>query len=380
MMKMKWLLGIAAAVLVAIAAGTVFCKTEPAPESHGVEDAAFTPEEKAEKIVAYMSDAQKVGQLMMIGVQGTELDADASYMLTEFPNGNVILFDRNMKTPEQVRALTSDIRQTVMKNTGVPPLIGIDQEGGQVIRMEDYLPSMPSAAALGQASPETAQQWAVRTGTALKDLGINANFAPVVDLDSMYERSYGKTPEEVIPFAEAVIQGYTETGLFTSLKHFPGIGKVRTDPHIDGDVVSLTREELDAEDGRPFRELIKMSDPMKTFVMVSNVTFPEIDADNPACLSKIIMTEILREAYGFQGLILSDDMEMGAMAKHYDFQEMGVRAIEAGADIVLVCHDYGHEQEVYNGLLKAYREGRLDKQAIDEKVKHIVLVKLQMRQ
>lgn len=340
------------------------------------EPVALTVEERADRIVAKMSDSQKIGQLMMIGIQGTDLDADGRYMMTEFPCGNLILFDRNMETPEQMKRLTGNVQKTVRETTGVPALIGIDQEGGEVMRMRQYLPNMPSAEALGQENPDAARSWAVKTGTALHDLGINTNFAPVVDLNGAYHRSYGKTPETVAPYAEAVIQGYTETGLFTSLKHFPGIGKVKTDPHIDGDVVSITHEELNAADGKPFRDLIQTMDPDRTFIMVSNVTFPQIDAENPACLSRIIMTDILRKEYGYKGLILSDDMEMGAMAKHYDFGEMGVRAIAAGADMILVCHDYGHEQQVYNGLLKAYRDGRLDKTAVDEKVKRIILVKL----
>lgn len=376
-MKKKWIAGFFTAVILGIAAGTTFCKSAVStarPEMP--EPVALTVEERADRIVAKMSDSQKIGQLMMIGIQGTDLDADGRYMMTEFPCGNLILFDRNMETPEQVKRLTGNVQKTVRETTGVPALIGIDQEGGEVMRMRQYLPNMPSAEALGQENPDAARSWAVKTGTALHDLGINTNFAPVVDLNGAYHRSYGKTPETVVPYAEAVIQGYTETGLFTSLKHFPGIGKVKTDPHIDGDVVSITHEELNAADGKPFRDLIQTMDPDRTFIMVSNVTFPQIDAENPACLSRIIMTDILRKEYGYKGLILSDDMEMGAMAKHYDFGEMGVRAIAAGADMILVCHDYGHEQQVYNGLLKAYRDGRLDKTAVDEKVKRIVLVKL----
>lgn len=376
-MKKKWIAGFFTAVILGIAAGTTFCKSAVStvrPEMP--EPVALTAEERADRIVAKMSDSQKIGQLMMIGIQGTDLDADGRYMMTEFPCGNLILFDRNMETPEQVKRLTGNVQKTVRETTGVPALIGIDQEGGEVMRMRQYLPNMPSAEALGQENSDAARSWAVKTGTALHDLGINTNFAPVVDLNGAYHRSYGKTPETVVPYAEAVIQGYTETGLFTSLKHFPGIGKVKTDPHVDGDVVSITHEELNAADGKPFRDLIQTMDPDRTFIMVSNVTFPQIDAENPACLSRIIMTDILRKEYGYKGLILSDDMEMGAMAKHYDFGEMGVRAIAAGADMILVCHDYGHEQQVYNGLLKAYRDGRLDKTAVDEKVKRIVLIKL----
>lgn len=341
-----------------------------------LEDPVLSPKGKAERIVSKMTDSQKIGQLMMIGIFGTSLNVDSRYMLTEFPNGNVILFDRNMETPEQVKQLNADIQKTVKQSTGVPAFIGVDQEGGQVARMKTYMPPMPAAAVLGQQSPAVAANWARQTGHILKDIGFNTNFAPVVDLDGAYQRSYGSTPEEVVPFAKAVIDAYKETGIFTSLKHFPGIGKVKTDPHVEGDVVNISQADLDVQDGKPYKDLIPQIDDT-TFIMVSNVTFPGLDPNVPACLSKIIMTDVLRHDYGYQGLILTDDMEMGAMAKHYAFSEMGVKAIQVGADIVLVCQDYGHEQEVYNGLLKAYRNGDLDKAMVDEKVRRIVEVKLE---
>ena len=361
-----------------VVAGCSFCfplKTVAQGENIDSEN-GLTLETQAEKLVSRMSDSQKIGQLLMIGIQGTALDQDSRYMLSEFPNGNVILFDRNMKTPEQVQQLTAEIQKQVKAAAGVPAFIGVDQEGGQVRRMETYMPDMPAAAVLGKQSPDVTYRWAVETGKSLRQMGINVNFAPVVDLDGAYQRSYGKTPEEVIPFAKKAIQGYTETGILTSLKHFPGIGKVKTDPHLDGDVVLLNRQELDQLDGKPFRTLIDEMDADKTFVMVSNVTFPNLGQNVPACLSKVIMTDILRKSYGYQGLILTDDMDMGAMAKHYPFSEMGVKAIEAGADIVLVCQDYGHAQQVFNGLLKAYRAGTIDQKMVDEKVRHIVMVKL----
>ncbi len=346
-----------------------FMKQNPHPQSLSIE-------EKANHIVSQMSDSQKIGQLMMVGLQNTVIDEDANHMLANYPMGNVILFDRNMKEPEQLAKLNSDIKQTLTKKNGVMPLIAVDQEGGMVRRMTDYLPDMPSAEQIGQGNREQAELWAVKTGKALDSLGFNTNFAPVVDLDSSYHRSYGKKPEIVIPFAKAVIKGYDSVGLYTSLKHFPGIGKVKTDPHIDRDVVNITRENLDKEDGKPFKILISETDPNRTFIMVSNVTFPQLDKTNPACFSKEIITNILRQDYGFKGIILTDDMEMGAVSKHYAFKDMGVRAIKAGADIVLVCQNYQHEQEVFNGMLDAYRNGELDRNMIDEKVKHIVYIKL----
>lgn len=354
-------------------AGCASALKETPPE----QDVALTTEQKTEKILSQLSDAEKIGQLMMIGLSGTEVDADARYMLTEFSCGNVILFDRNLQTPEQVRTLNDEIKKTIRRQTGLIPFIGIDQEGGQVMRMRAYLPAMPSAEALGSESPDEAKNWAIDTGNALKDLGFNINFAPVADLGSAYERSYGTDADTVICYANAVISGYEEVGIATTLKHFPGIGKVKTDPHIDGDTVDLSEEEWRQEDGRPFQALIHETNPLHTFVMVSNVTFPQFDATNPACLSSAVMENLLRKECGYVGIILTDDMEMGAMSKHYSFEEMGVRAVEAGADMLLVCHDYGHAQEVFNGLLKAYRKGGLLKEKVDNAARRIIRVKLE---
>lgn len=348
-----------------------------APDSfETVATSSLSADEKADTLLSQMTDAQKIGQLLMIGIQGTTVDDDARYMMTEFPCGNIILFDRNMETPEQVKTLNKSIRKTILTQSNVPPFIAIDQEGGAVVRMEKHLPTLPSAQIIGQGTTDNAKKLSIKTGKALQELGFNLNFAPVVDLDSLYHRSYGKTPEEVIPFAKAVIDGYTETGIKTTLKHFPGIGKAKTDPHEDKDFVPITKEQLDEEDGRPFQELIAQTRPENTFVMVSNITYPEIDPAGPACISSILMTDILQNKYHYKGIIFTDDTDMGAMAKYYTFADMGVAAVKAGADIILVCHNYAHAQELFNGLLKAYRHGQLDRQMVDRKVKKILLTKM----
>lgn len=336
-----------------------------------------TVEEKAAAMVQQMSPEKRVGQLMMVGILAPTLDTDASWQLSQYPMGNIILFDRNMESPDQVKQLTAAVTKAVTDNTGVAPFIGVDQEGGQVLRMRSQFPAVPSEAAIGQTgNPAEAKQWAMTTGKALKDMGITVNFAPVVDLGSSAERSYSDDPDTVIAFAKEAIAGYTESHVWSALKHFPGIGKVKTDPHIDGDSVTESQDILDQQDLRPFRELIPQLHPDGTFIMVSNVTFPALDPNVPACVSKPIMTDLLRNQYQYKGLIVSDDMEMGAMAKHYAFRDMGVMAIKAGADMVLVCHDYGHERETYEGLLAEYKSNPDFQKLVDEKAQRIVLTKL----
>lgn len=333
-------------------------------------------DDQAREIVSKMDDKQKIGQLMMIGIQGTSMDMTVNHLITDYKFGNIIFFDRNMDHPDKVKALSSALRSLIQKNSGVSPFIALDQEGGQVLRMREHFPAVPSEADLGQQDSSQAKDWALKTGNELMGLGITVDFAPVVDLGLARGRSYSSNPDAVIAYAEQACEGYKESGVFNSLKHFPGIGKAKIDPHIDGDSVTISREQMEKEDLKPFRELIKRVDPNETFIMVSNVTYPQLDNRYPACISEKIVTDLLRKEYGYKGLILSDDMEMGAMAKHYSFEQMGVMAIKAGVDIVLVCQEYEHEKEVYNGLLKAYQSGEISKEMIDEKVIRIVKTKL----
>lgn len=369
---------LALAVLILIAVGAwFFWDRSPAAAPGKTPGQQNVQEDEAARLVKKMTPEEKIGQLMMIGIAGTTIDDQAQRQLEYCHAGNVILFDRNMDTPQQVQNLTKKIDTTVRKKSGVMPFIALDQEGGQVLRMRKAFPPVPSEQAIGQSGqPEQAKQWAVTTGSELKKLGINVNFAPVVDLGSQAERSYSIDPAVVTSFAHQAVAGYNQVGIWCSLKHFPGIGKVKTDPHIDGDSVNSTKDQLIQQDLKPFENLIKSENNQKMLIMVSNVTFPALDPNLPACVSKPIMTDLLRNTFGYQGLILSDDMEMGAMAKHYAFADMGVMAVKAGADMVLVCHEYAHERETYDGLLKEYKNNADFRKLVDEKVTRIVRTKL----
>ena len=334
-------------------------------------------EEKSEKIAAVMSPEDKVGQLLMAGILKPTLDADAAKQIQDCHIGNIILFDRNMESQQQVSQLTNKLRSQITTQSHIAPFIALDQEGGQVLRMRQDFPAVPSETQIGKSGqPEEAKKWASITGKTLQQMGINVNFAPVVDLGSKAERSYSMDPDVVTNFAVQACQGYADAGIWCALKHFPGIGKVKTDPHVDGDQVQVSREELEQQDLKPFRDILQQVSQDAVFVMVSNVNFPALDAQYPACVSNKIMTDLLRHTYQYQGLIVSDDMEMGAMAKHYAFSDMGVMAIKAGADMVLVCHDYGHERETYEGLLNAYRNDDAFRQLVDERVQRIIRIKL----
>ena len=350
-------------------------KAEPVTYE-SVAQSELSPEEKVDKLVANMSDADKVGQLLMIGIHGKTLNDDAKFMLNEYRVGGIILFDRNMESKDQVKSLITDINKT-SKSAGLTPLfIGIDQEGGAVARMEDQLIKVPPAEELGKEPIEQAVSLAKQSGTELKDLGFNINFAPVADLGLTYGRSFSTNPDDVVRYASAVGKAYDEAGLWYSYKHFPGIGKTDVDLHADTSVVPVSKETLLNEDTKVFVDLIKQSKPNTYAIMVSHAMYPQIDPDHPSSLSKAIITDWLRKDMGYNGVVVTDDMDMGALAKHYTFGDMAVQSILAGSDILLVCHAYEHMQEAYNGLMKAVKDGRISKERLDESVKRILLMKM----
>ena len=372
-----------AATMIGVLALTTGCglhnpftsKAEPVTYE-SVAQSELSPEQKVDKLVANMSDADKVGQLMMIGIHGKSLNDDAKFMLNEYRVGGIILFDRNMESKDQVKTLITDINKAG-KSAGLTPLfLGIDQEGGAVARMDDKLIKVPPAEEVGKEPVEQAAALAREVGTELKELGFNINFAPVADLGLTYGRSYSTNPDEVVRYASAVGKSYDEAGLWYSYKHFPGIGKTDVDLHADTSIVPVSKETLLSEDTKVFVDLIKQSKPNTYTIMVSHAMYPQIDPDHPSSLSKTIITDWLRKDMGYNGVVVTDDMDMGALAKHYTFGDMAVQSILAGSDILLVCHEYEHMQEAYNGLMKAVKDGRISKERLDESVKRILLMKM----
>ena len=333
----------------------------------------MTPEERAEAILSHMTLSEKIGQMMMIGVHGTELDADSRFMLSEYDVGGVILYDRNLETAEGVRSFTRELQEA--RHGQLPLLIAIDEEGGPVARMKDILPPPPAQASIGESGdPGAARAWAKKTAQSLRGFGINLNFAPVADVGDG-PRCYADDAETVAAFVREAAAGYAEEKMLCTLKHFPGLGKGESDTHLGTVVVNADRGTLEKEDLVPFRAMISEGGPAQFFVMVSHIIYTSIDEDLPASLSPAVMTGLLRKELGWRGVIVTDDLEMGA-ADVFPFEELGVRAVEGGADLILVCHEYEHEQDVFNGLLKATKSGRIEEKRIDESVRRILLAKL----
>ena len=339
-----------------------------------------TIDEQAAAIVSDMTLTEKVGQMVMIGVHGTDIDEDSQYMLRQFHIGGVILFDRNLESAAQTKAFVQhlqDYAQGEEAHQKVPLFIGIDEEGGDVVRGSAFLPPPLSQQEIGATGePAQAGASAERTARALHALGINMNFAPVVDVGSPDRRSFSTDAATVAAFAEKAADGYESEGMLYTLKHFPGLGKGRVDSHQEVSTVDASKETLEKEDLVPFRKLIAAKAPENYAILVSHLIYPALDGENSASQSRAIMTDLLRGELGYEGIILTDDMEMGAVAHHVPYRQLGARAVKAGADIVLICHEYAHEEDIYMGLLEAVQQGDIAEAQIDASVQRIVKAKL----
>ncbi|HEX3229283.1 MAG TPA: glycoside hydrolase family 3 N-terminal domain-containing protein, partial [Pyrinomonadaceae bacterium] len=323
---------------------------------------------------------EQVGQFFFIGLPGTEVDAEARELIEEIKPGGIILFGRNIETAEQVRKLLDDSRALVPTTL----LCGIDQEGGLVDRLREIFPPMPSARALRQHGDLAGVRTLGRvTGELLRMLGLNINFAPVMSIitqersqltNGLYSRSFGSSPGEVLGYTTVYMRGLQGMGVLGCLKHFPGIGAGAVDSHIEMPVVPLSRDDLLAQDLAPYIELFQREDDRVRVVMVSHGGFPFIDIKKgttggliePASINSGIVTKLLRQELGYNHLVVTDDLEMGAIAKHCEIEEASVRAFAAGEDMLLICATPETIRRGYRALLKAAREQRISERRIQE--------------
>ncbi|GKU83025.1 beta-N-acetylhexosaminidase [Niallia sp. NCCP-28] len=337
-----------------------------------------TMEEKVNSLVKDMSLQEKIGQLLVVGFQSSQVDAQIKKMIQEYKVGGVILFDRNMENPEQVALLNNQLQNLALENKHQIPLtLSVDQEGGQIVRMKDKVSPIPSQQNLGKMeNPKEAYNVAYHTGKELSAMGFNVNFAPVLDLSDTDSRSFGIEPEKTGTFGSQVVAGLMDSGMTATLKHFPGNGRSNVAPHIDSSSVQVDKGDLYNKDIYPFKKMIDNVDNNRFYVMVTHVKYPAYDKKNPASISPIIIQELLRKELGFTGIVVTDDLEMGAVNKYFTYEDLGSKAIEAGADVLLVCHTFENQQKVYKGIEEKVKAGYLSENRIDEAVKRILTNKL----
>src|SRR5690348_13955498 len=323
---------------------------------------------------------QQIGQFLFIGLPGTEFD-DETRALVEYVNpGGVIIFGRNVAGPEQLRTLLDNVREVVP----TPPLFGIDQEGGLVDRLRRIFTPMPSARTIRQHGDLAAARLLGRiTGETLRMLGFNINFAPVMSImtedrdllsNGLYSRSFGRSPGEVLGYTTVYLRGLQGTGCLGCLKHFPGIGAGEVDSHEEMPVVRLSHDDLIAQGLVPYIELFGRRDDRIRCVMVSHGGFPNIDIREettggllePASLNYNIVTQLLREELGYKHLVITDDLEMGAIMRHYEIGDAAVKALLAGEDMLLICATPEKIRRGHEALLEAARDGRLSTERIKQ--------------
>lgn len=360
-------------------------KTQPSnpepPVPTSPEPAPKPPMEVKDPIkeqIKEMTLEQKLGQMLIVGLEGYELSDSAKTMMEDYHVGGFILFGSNIKDADQLLKYINDLK-SYHKGKGVPLFISVDEEGGRISRIPKAIKNLPAGKAIGAIDNEEYSYEAGRLlGQKVGAFGFNMDFAPVLDINSnpknpvIGDRSFGAKAEVVSRLGVQTMKGIQSENIIPVVKHFPGHGDTSVDSHIGLPSVENDLNRLESFELIPFREAIRND---ADCVMVAHILLPKIDADNPSTMSQIIITEILRQQLSFKGVVITDDMTMGAITKNYEIGEAAVKAVKAGVDIVLVAHEGKNAKAVFDALMTAQKEGRLSEQRIEESVYRILSLK-----
>jgi beta-N-acetylhexosaminidase len=331
-----------------------------------------------------MDLARRTGQLFMFGIEGTEPEP-LRPLIEELQPGGIILFGHNVVSLNQLQQLTAGLQEYAAA-AGLPPLlISVDQEGGRAVRLGgDLCKQYASNWRLGEAYRVTGDLNTVRdqgqeTAVTLSGVGINMNLAPVLDVVTaegntvIADRAYGAAPELAARLGTAYIEALQAGGVIATAKHFPGHGPTPVDSHYGLPVVDLANEELHAVHLAPFRAAIAAG---VAAVMPAHIIYTAWD-EWPATLSRVLLTTLLREELGFHGVVISDDLNMHAISRHYPYPASMVQAVNAGVDILLVCHQHELQREAWNDVMSAAENGSLSGLALDSALNRIGGLKAQ---
>ncbi len=327
---------------------------------------------------------KKIGQLFFIGISNTAFNEETKNLLMEISPGGVCLFTRNILEAPQTRKLSDDIR----KCSSIQPFISLDQEGGRVDRLRKIIEPMPAPNSF--KTIEHAKNFATITAEVIRILGFNMNFAPVVDVinsdrkklnNGLYSRTFGNSKNDVTEFAGEYLRNLQSGGCLGCLKHFPGLGASTIDSHDELPNINLSRNELFENDLVPYQQLFKTGD-IKS-VMIAHANYPMFDLQErdkngkllPSSLSFNIVTKLLREELGFQGLAVTDDLEMGAIVKNYRIGEACQMAIAAGVDMLAICADANSIRDGFYAVLESVKKGEISESRIDESLERIAQAK-----
>ncbi len=302
------------------------------------------------------------GQLVMVGIRGMALDDAQAAFLRRNHVRAVVLFRDNLGSEDKVRALTADLRDAM----GTKALIGVDQEGGAVVRAT-FLPQPPAAMALGAADDAVlAHDVGAAVARGVRSLGFNWNFAPVLDVNNnpdnpvIAERSFSANPDDVARLGAAWMRGALGEHVACCVKHFPGHGDTRVDSHLDLPVVEKPRESLDTMELAPFRALRDEAPAM----MTAHIVYPRMDPRHPATLSRAILGGLLRDEWGYEGVVITDSLSMKAIHDRYGHDRAAVMALQAGADMVMALGTVDEQAATIDAIQRALDHGELDSRSL----------------
>jgi len=325
-----------------------------------------------------MTIDEKIGQMLVVGIEGYDLNENTKSLIEKSKIGGVILFSNNVQDTDQLLNLLNSLKTENQKNK-IPLFLSIDEEGGKVTRMPKEFEKFPTNKAIGKINdPVLSNKIGSTIALEIGSFGFNMDFAPVLDVNSnsknpvIGDRSFGADVNIVSNLGIQTMKGFQSENIIPVVKHFPGHGDTSVDSHLGLPSVNNDLKRLKSLELIPFIEAIKNN---ADAVMIAHILLPKIDSENPSSLSEIFITNILRGDLNFNGVIITDDMTMGAIVKNYNVGEAAVKSVKAGTDIVLVCHGYDNEVTVINAVKNAILKGDISGQRIDESVYRILSLK-----
>ncbi|SHH87912.1 beta-N-acetylhexosaminidase [Sporanaerobacter acetigenes] len=356
-------------------------KNEDIPKKEDIKDMEESEEEKIDSIkesMINMTMEEKIGQLLIVGIEGTAIEENTIELIEDYKVGGFILFSRNINDEHQTLELLNSLKKA-NSNNDIPLFLSIDEEGGRVSRLPKSFEKLPEAKKIGDINDKDFSfKYGKILGERVKSLGFNMDFAPVLDINSnpknptIGNRAFGSTIDVVVYNGLEVMEGIQSVGVVPSIKHFPGHGDTSIDSHLDLPIIDKNLNDLKEFELVPFKRAI---DEGADMVMVGHMLLADVDADNPSSLSKKVITDVLRHDLKYDKVVITDDMTMGAIVKNYDIGEASLKSLKAGSDIVLICHGYENSKKVIDTLKKAVEDGDITEDEIDEKVYRILKVK-----
>jgi beta-N-acetylhexosaminidase len=318
----------------------------------------------------------KIGQLFMAGIPGYDLDKETEALIRDYNLGGVIFFNRNIQDPMQLAGLCRRLQEKSVEYQNLPLLLAVDQEGGKVARLKAPFTLFAGNKAIGRdkQAVQKAEEFGTVTAREMKMVGLNMNLAPVVDVQRgelekhLESRSFGEDPEKVGLLGKTVVKALQDNGVMAVAKHFPGLGRATLDPHLQCPKIEVDGHEIEQVNLPPFKAAIEAG---VSGIMTSHAIYPALDPQHPATLSPLVLTGLLREILGFEGLIITDDLEMGAIANHRPVAEGAAEAFEAGADILLICKEQENVLKSIHLIRSKVLQGKIPFKRLSQSVKRI---------